>query len=269
MLNSWDMLTKELAIYGVKLANTRECSIYDGEKYIKTNIDKTIGSIKKRMINNGKEFEEEFQDLLIILQQEQPYGTKDPLDELSLKLFIHSLKDLYDFVLFVCGNFFFDNEKLQTVLPQVVKDALNKDYTQFSKETILNLLDNKIILDWIFRQLSLLAYIKSLLQFAKFGPTRLSKITVKTARGISGPWANLDLPMLERKYPWHDIVEEIRGRERDKKRQRRYRKGFNYYNDPYGHAGEGHYWREMRNEPFSWSQRTTESPYPSRNLLME
>ena len=206
--------------------------------------------------------------VLFILQCSQPFATKDPLDELSLKLFIHSIKDLYDFIQFVCENFSFENEELRKILPQYVKEALNKDYTQFPKEIILTLPDNKIILDWIFREMSLLAYIQTLLRFAKFGPTKLSQMQVKTARGVSGPWANLDLPMLERKYPWHDIVEELMGRDRDKKRQRRYKKGFDYYNDPYGRAGEGHYWRELRNEPFSWSQRSSESPYPSRNLLM-
>jgi len=267
MLNTWETLIGELAIFGIKLVNARECSIYDNGKYIDTNIDKALGSVKKRIINNGKVFEKELKDLLFILQQEQPFGTKDPLDELSLKLFIHSLKDLNDLIQFICENFVFTDEELRKILPQQIKIALEKDYTQFPKDIILTLPDNKIILDWIFREMSLLAYIQTLLRFAKLGPTKLSQIQIKTARGVSGPWANLDLPMLERKYPWHDIVEELMGRDRDKKRQRRYKKGFDYYNDPYGRAGEGHYWREMRNEPYSWSQRSTESPYPSRNQL--
>jgi len=268
MLDTWKTLTNELAIYGIKLINARECSVYDKGQYINTTIDKVSGSVKKRLFNNGKVFEDELKDMLCVIQQEQPFGTKDPVDELSLKFFIHSLKDLYDLILLVCGHFVLNSQELQNILPQKIKEALEKDYTQFPKTSILTIPDSKIILDWTFRKMSLLAYIKTLLRFAKMGPTKLSKLDIKTARGVSGPWSNLDLPMLERKYPWHDIVEEVMGRERDKKKQRRYKKGFDYYNDPYGRAGEGHYWREMRNEPYSWNDRSSESPYPSRNLLM-
>jgi len=30
---------------------------------------------------------------------------------------------------------------------------------------------------------------------------------------------------------------------------------------------EGYYWREIRNEPFSWYNRADDSPYPQRDTL--
>ncbi len=101
-----------------------------------------------------------------------------------------------------------------------------------------------------------------MLSLVATGKKNVIKSEIKTARGISGPWANLDLPLEERKFPFGI---ELQGRERDKKGQRRYRKGFENYNTE--NVGDGHYWRELRNEPYSWADRNSESPYPHRNLL--
>jgi len=77
MLDTWKTLTNELAIYGIKLINARECSVYDKGQYINTTIDKVSGSVKKRLFNNGKVFEDELKDMLCVIQQEQPFGTKE------------------------------------------------------------------------------------------------------------------------------------------------------------------------------------------------
>jgi len=121
-------------------------------------------------------------------------------------------------------------------------------------------------LDWIYRRNSILTYIIHLLKFSKAGEEAVCKYVVKTARGVQGPWGNLDLPMLERQFKWDDVAEETRGRDRDIKRQHRYRMGLENYNND-GRTGEGFYWREIRNEPFSWYDRDSEDPYPSRHTL--
>jgi len=72
--------------------------------------------------------------------------------------------------------------------------------------------------------------------------------------------------MDERVFEWDDIDEEMRGRDRDIRRQKRYRTGLENYNND-GRVGEGFYWRELRNEPFSWHSREFDDPYPSRHLL--
>jgi len=264
---TWDILTKELAIYGVKLINAESCEVYLNENFIKIPTNRVISSINKRIKYNGNIFETTIQETISLLSANQSFGTKEAIDKLVLNYFINSTKDLYDLSWFLTNNFTFNNKNLGKQFCQVIRSSLNKDYTEFSREVILEIPKYKISLDWIFRKMALLSYIKNLIQFARLGPTKVSQISIKTARGISGPWANLDLPMLERKYPWADIAEEMSGRENDKKKQRRYRKGFEHYNDPYGRVGEGHYWREERNAPFSWTEKNTESPYPSRKML--
>ena len=107
-------------------------------------------------------------------------------------------------------------------------------------------------------------YIGRLLKYAFRGKNKIAEQDiVKLARGISGPWAHLDLPMEERVFDFGD--DEMRGRVKSRQRQRRYRKSMENYHSP--GVGEGHYWREIRNEPFSWYDRESEDPYPHRNVL--
>ena len=263
----WDILTKELAIYGIKLINAGSCEVYHDNDFTQMPTNNAMSSIHKRVSYNGKILESVIQETINLLGTQQTFGIRSPLDALSLNYFVNTLKDMYDLSLFLKNNFIFNDQELKSQFCNTIRQVLNKDYTEITKETILLLPSYKISLDWIFRKIELLAYIRSLLEFARMGPTRISQLNIKVARGISGPWSNLDLPLLERKYPWADIAEEMAGRDRDKKMQRRYRKGFEVYNDPYGRVGEGHYWREIRNEPYMWTDRKTESPYPSRNML--
>jgi len=89
----------------------------------------------------------------------------------------------------------------------------------------------------------------------------------KIARGIQGPWGNLDLPMQERVFKWDDVSEETYGRRADIQKQRRYVMGLEDMDDP--NVKVGYYWRELRNEPYLFSDSDTESPYPHRNVLWE
>lgn len=265
--NIWTALEKELPFYGIKLISQEECAIRYNEKFGKLPIDKVLISLRNRMKENGKLFEEVWNDLLLVLESHPKTQTKEAMDNMIINTFVNTTKDLYAFAEFITSNFSFNERKLKYTLCSKLKNLLNTDYACFFKETILEIISFKITLDWIFRKMEILAYVSDLLKLAKKGPRRLSGIKVKTARGISGPFANLDLPMLERKFEWSDIAEEMEGRRSDIRKQHRYRKGFEYYNDPYGRCGDGHYFREIRNEPFSWADRATESPYPSRSLL--
>jgi len=263
---TWDILTKELAIYGIKLINEKECAIIHEGKFVRTTIPKTLQSLRLRMEANGETFEEllgETIQLLSLPQSEQDL----PLDELTTNLFINSLKSTKEFFSLLVEHFEFNDNELKKQLLPMVQSVLNKDLSLLSKDIVFQLPNFKISLDWVFRKMSMLDYVRSLLRLAQLGPNKIEKMNIKLARGVSGPWANLDLPLLERKFPWADIAEENEGRQRDKRRQARYRMGFENYNDPLGRAGCGRYWREMRNEPFSWASRGSDSPYPSRNLL--
>jgi len=156
---------------------------------------------------------------------------------------------------------------------KAVSTSLNRDISTFGRRQVYSLSDYKITIDWISRVISRLLYVSNLLAFASMGPKRVAKYDIKTAKGISydiktakgisGPWAHLDLPMEERVFPFGD---EVQNREKSKLQQRRFRKGLENYNND-GRVGEGHYWRELRNEPFSWFDRGSEDPYPSRSML--
>jgi hypothetical protein len=177
-------------------------------------------------------------------------------DERMSKLFIFSLKDMIKYLL--C---FEDIEETQYY--EVISSSLTSDLNSFSREQIYKLPDYKILIDWVTRFISRLLYISKLLAFALLGPKKISKYQIKTAKGISGPWARLDLPMEERVF---DFGDEIDQRTKGKQKQERYRQGLENYNND-GRVGEGYMWREMRNEPFKWTDRSTEDPYPGRNLL--
>jgi hypothetical protein len=188
---------------------------------------------------------------------EQRSDIPDVVDEKVTKLFVFSLKDLAKFLL--C----FDDVE-DSIFQKNITEALNRDITSFTREQLYELPNYKISIDWIYRQISILLYLKNLLLFASIGKDKVNSYEViKLAKGISGPWAHLDLPMEERVF---SFGKELETRMRAKQRQRRYRKGFENYNGD-GRVGEGHYWRELRNEPFSWYNRNFDDPYPSRYLL--
>lgn len=254
-MDTWVLLQKELSYYGIRLINDRKCEIRDDEGKAKTqgiirSIRELNQSIKKQK-NNLLSLWEDVVDILQI----QDYK-RVPIDNKMIDLFVFSLKDLSKFLL--CFEDL-DKSKYQ----ETIDFALNQDIKSFDKEQIYALPDYKISIDWIHRYISRMLYISNLLSFAAIGKKNISKYDLKLARGIAGPWSNLDLPMLERVFPFG---KEVQKREKAKRKQRRYRKGLENYNND-GRVGEGHYWRELKNEPFSWYDRKTEDPYPHRDMM--
>ncbi len=253
-MDNWTILLKELAYYGIKPLNILTCQVIDKEGTIHTqNIKKTIKLLKKDIHEQKGVMHSLWNELSSILQEQ---GVEDPIiSEVSKKLFIHSLKDMTKFL--DCFE-----ELDNSTFVQSVQNALNRDIQSFTLQQISKVPDYKISIDWVHRTICKLNYIKTMLSLISMGKKNVLKNEIKTARGISGPWANLDLPMEERAFPFGF---ELQQRGRDKRRQRRYWKGFENYNGP--NVGEGHYWRELRNEPYSWADRKDEDPYPYRNLL--
>ena len=212
---------------------------------------------------NIKFFDEIWEEVSELLQQK---GTCNIVDVYMLSLFTNSLKELNMLSRVIGESSKKCNLKfMKSKIYHSIRLALMTDYKKYPIEVINSLPDYKIAIDWMMRQNSILDYIIQLLVFASTQDLQnLNKMVhIAGGRGISGPWANLDLPINERIFSWREIEDEVMGRERSKERQRRYRKGFENYNND-GRVGEGYYWREMRNEPYSWYDRSTESPYPSR-----
>lgn len=266
MESTWETLSRELAYHRIKLIDEKSCLInYNGKDYTLP-ISKAIKFINKQIQSNIKVFEEIWMELSHALCQ--PCSCMSgPVDIRLANLFCESIKDLCVFSRALSEDSpRFRQFLFEKGIAKSLKIACLKDLLSFSPEIITVVPDFKIAISWTFRKNCTLDYITHLLMFAAKGQQYVCGKTIKTARGISGPWANLDLPTAERCFPWSDIEEEVRGRERDKERQRRYTKGLENYNN-YGKVGEGYYWRELRNEPFSWYNKDSDSPYPGRNTL--
>jgi hypothetical protein len=255
-MNTWKTLEKELHYYGIKLINSRKCYVYNenGEPSV-CGVIKTIKILNKDISKLKKNLKHLWDEIVNILGQES--SQEEIIDENISKLFIFSIKDFSKYLL--C---FEDSEK--TVYYESISKALSRDIKTFNKDQIYSIPDYKICVDLITRSISRLLYMCNLLSFASIGEKKVSGYDTKTAKGIEGPWAHLDLPLLERKYPYDNGLKE---RDKGKQKQNRYMKGLQYYNDYSDSCFEGHYWVEKKNEPFSWYDRNFEDPYPSRYLL--
>jgi hypothetical protein len=254
-MDTWALLGKELNYYGIELVGNRECQIrYENGQIKKQGIIKAIRILNNYIKKQKKVLVSLWDDTAEILQEENP--TSEIINDKMISLFIFSIKDLAKYLLCFEGV-----EK--TKYYNLISASLIKDIKSFNKYQIYSIPDYKISVDWVSRNISRLLYITKLLSFALMGRDKVSQLEMKTAEGLSGPWARLNLPMQERTFPFgHGLSERTKG----KQKQRRYQKGLaNYNND--GRVGEGHYWRELRNEPFSWYDRNFEDPYPSRYQL--
>lgn len=253
-MNNWEILKRELKYHGIILLNDRRCQVsFEDKTPTNQGIIKTMRQIGASIRKRKNLMQELWNDISFVLSKEE--GGTNIVDENIRKIFIHSLKDLLKFLLCFseCDNSYYTN---------VLKKSLSKDVTMFSKDQIYKIIQYKMSIDWMHRLISKLIYIRKLLYYSLYGEEKINALK-KEATGVSGPWSNLDLPMKERVFPFG---QELNDRRKDKQRQRRYKKGLENYNND-GRVGEGHYWRELRNEPFSWYDRKYEDPYPSRHSL--
>ncbi len=81
---------------------------------------------------------------------------------------------------------------------------------------------------------------------------------------ISGPWANLDLPIQERVWEWDGAEEEYFGN-RTKSRQNQVR----YNPEDATTSGFYYVWNDLTRDPYLFTDMKTDSPYKSRNTLMQ
>jgi hypothetical protein len=168
-------------------------------------------------------------------------------------IFIHALQGLKRLVHLYPG--LADHAKIEDTLCM----SLCSDINTFSYNVMSKIIEYKLAIEWLTHLISKNLYIRSLL-LAYQNSSHLQT----EAKGVHGPYSNLDLPMEERVFSWSVIDEEVRGRSRDLRSQMRYTKGLTTYDDPLNNNGT--YWREIRNEPYLWGKEG-ENPYPHRNLL--
>jgi len=255
MSDNWTIIQKELLHFGFKLVNNGHVEFSLQEQKVTKPILEAITHIEAFIKENSHLLHNLWTDVIKTLLRPEPIASSP--DAKITKLFIFSLKELAK--LLDC----FEDQEI-TRYKKVLQASLEKDITEFMPSQMNEIIDTKISIDWVQRVVQRLLYIRSLLKFTAKGKNHVNNY--KTAEGISGPWANLDLPMEERVWSWWEDENDFRQRDSDIRKQRRYRKGLENYNND-GRVGEGHYWREIRNEPFSWYNRENDSPYPGRSVL--
>ncbi len=77
---------------------------------------------------------------------------------------------------------------------------------------------------------------------------------------ISGPWANLDLPMKERVWEWEEDEEYFSSRTQARRAQTR-------YNPEYDAQGYFYVWQDLTRDPYKFEDFKTDSPYKSRHQV--
>jgi len=133
-----------------------------------------------------------------------------------------------------------------------IRKLFDADIRSIPKEFILKFnhlyLRIKLIHQLVMRELYRVKLIKRYMSLHK-------------AAQISGPWANLDLPMQERVWEWDDSEDEyFTEREKQRKEQTRYnpenlKNGFFYV------------WQDLNRDPYKFEDMKTDSPYKSRLLM--
>jgi len=270
MHENWNTLVRELARYGVKVENAKYCLFYYEGKLVRSKIATKIKHISKNLRENFVIFKALWKTASDTLDRCDPLesSSAEPIDHRVKNIFLHAITGLSflgELLTETCPELH-NHFVMESQILSKIKAASRKDSKFFSKETMQTVADCKITIDYTFRLGSIMAYVIRLLTLAQLGPDDLHKARIKVARGVSGPWANLDLPRKERQFEWSEIKEEVHGRDKDIRKQKRYRQGLENYNND-GRVGEGYYWRELRNEPYSWDSRSDSSPYQNRSIL--
>lgn len=237
---------QELSAHGILV---KDGLVYIGNAAPVKRVD-AIKSYKKRAKELFSIIEKTWTDISQILEFRDCRKTDH--SEGFVSLFIPALQGLKRMHALYPGLRDYDKIKIH------LNGALLSDSNTFSQTVMSKVIDYKLALEWLSHLLAKNMYIRALLIACA------NKNKTVEAKGVHGPYSNLDLPMLERVFSWSSVDEETRGRSNDKRRQSRYTMGFERYNEPA--INEGFMWRELRNEPFLWGKEG-ENPYPHRNIL--
>lgn len=235
------LLKQELDVHDIKIAD--KIVIRVGDHFILA--DSVSESID--LLNSGikelKETErslwEDLSNLVNIIPQNNA-GNKGSIDNL---LFLSNVQKSY----FLSKRF----SELKNV-SHSIKNLLSIDAAsthpdlirKFNQKSLEIFLLHRIIMGEIYKSKLLKKY----------------SLLTKTAQ-ISGPWANLDLPMQERVWEFSEDADYFDNRERSRKNQTR-------YNPENGKSGFYYVYQDLNRDPYLFEDRKDESPYPSRNTMM-
>lgn len=262
-----NLLCAELEKYGVTILDNNNCQAKVQDKLVNISIKQYINELNKKINHNKSIFDNLIKDILNLLNS--PKQKDFPINKIDEKLFIFSLKDLYNFYLNQLLFHGYENSFVKREdFIQVLNKNLNSDIKEIDINVIKSLPDYKIALDWIYRVLNILSYVKKMLKFYLQKDKSKSILRQASDSNCSGVWCyGIDTPMIERIWSYDSTSAEITERDKDLKDQERYSLGMEAYHQ--GNVAEGFYWRldTIKDEPFSWESRRTDSPYPTYNSV--
>ena len=101
-----------------------------------------------------------------------------------------------------------------------------------------------------------------LIMYDKYRLTLIQRcLKLKKQAQISGPWANLDLPMAERVWSYEEDEEYFADRQKARREQTRYNPEVN------PKMGFFYVWQDLATHPYKFGDMKKDSPYKSRHLL--
>lgn len=241
-----ELAKSELAMYGVLLEGDKCVVIENGER-------STVPADEEyhRLASAVDEKKALLKELWVEVVRNcmSPTAAINAGSDRTGRMFIDAIKHLYTL-----------SVKRKMPAQQYFKRLLARDINSFSESFMSKIVDLKIGIDWVTHLVYADKYRMRILRaLAKVHPN-------EKEASVSGPWANLDLPMQERVWSYHDEGENLEGRDLENQKQQRYQLP-DSYNDPYDFE-EGFYYREERNEPYAWGDEEN-NPYPHRNQLWD
>lgn len=237
------LLESELCSFDIVKEDTGTYFITIGdEESHASSLDECLDLIKIGIKEIKTHLWEKWQELVdlseVILQNDG--GNKGSIDNL---LFLSNIKKTY-----ILSTMFSDLEEISSHIKKLfnidIADIGDALITRFNHDSLYIRLLHRLIMREIYRTRLIHRY----------------KKMTKQAQ-ISGPWANLDLPMQERVWEWDGAEEEYFGH-RDKQKKEQVR-----YNPEYTKDGFFYIWQDLSLDPYRFEDREENSPYKSRGLL--
>ncbi len=138
-------------------------------------------------------------------------------------------------------------------ISKIIRQLLDTDIASSGDHLIWHFNDDHLKIQCLHRLMMIELYRKHLIRHY---------MNMTKQAQISGPWANLDLPMEERKWEWDEGEEEyFDNRQKSRREQIRY--------NPENQTKSGFYyiWNDPNRDPYRFEDMKEDSPYKSRSLL--
>lgn len=138
-------------------------------------------------------------------------------------------------------------------ITKTIRQLLDTDIASSDGRLILYFNDNHLRIQCLHRLMMIELYRKHLIH---------RYMTLTKQAQISGPWANLDLPIEERVWEWDEGEDQyFEDRKKSRREQIRY--------NPENQTKSGFYyvWQDLTRDPYRFEDMKEDSPYKSRHLL--